>query len=57
MGSNSGYIYRCNQNCPIHKHCFIIKTEKPIKVPFMILHKCEAVKRDIRIQIGDDRPP
>ena len=56
MGSNPGYIYRCNQNCPIHKHCFIIKTEKPIKVPFMILHKCEATKRDIRFQIGGERP-
>ena len=50
-------IYRCDRKCPIHKNCFLLKVEQPIKTPIVILHKCLAEKRDIRIQVGGERPP
>lgn len=51
-------IYRCHQQCPIHKNCFVLKTETPIKEPVVVLYKCVKEKKDIRIIIGgQDRPP
>lgn len=53
----NSYIYRCPKECKIRKHCFILKTEKPIAYPLPVLQKCLAEKRDIRIVIGGERPP
>ena len=53
----NGYVYRCQLPCPIHKHCFIIKTEKPIMESMIILYKCIAQNRDIRLCIGGERAP
>ena len=50
-------VYRCNLQCPIRKHCFIIKLKEPVTTPLVVLHKCEATKRDVEITIGDPRPP
>lgn len=51
-------IYRCTFECPIRKHCFIIKTDKPLSAPLLIYQKCIAAHgQDIQIIIGDDKPP
>lgn len=55
--NNTGYIYRCGKPCPIRKKCFILKTEKPIEPIITVLYKCDAEKRDIKIDIGGFRPP
>lgn len=49
--------YRCQRPCKLHKKCFIIKTDTPVKQPIIILYKCSAAKKDIRIVIGGERPP
>lgn len=54
---NSEFVYRCMKPCKIHKHCFIIKTQNPIKQPLAVLHKCKAEKKDILLIIGEERPP
>lgn len=50
-------IYRCTKECPIRKHCFIIKTAMPLASPIVALVKCPAVRKDIRVIIGSSRPP
>lgn len=50
-------IYRCNKECPINKKCFIIKLTQPLKEKVSVLHKCQAFKKDITIEIGGTRPP
>ena len=54
---NAGYTYRCPQKCPIGKHCFIIKVTEELKVPITVFQKCLAQNADIRITIGQQRPP
>lgn len=51
------YTYRCPLKCPIHKKCFIIKVTEEIKEPITVLQKCLARKSDIKITIGNTRPP
>jgi len=47
------YIYHCTTNCPIGKHCFIIKLENKLSQPLTVLKKCDAKQgRDIKIKIG-----
>ena len=53
----SEFIYKCPQKCPINKKCFIIKLTSPLKEKTTVLQKCPAVKRDIPIEIGGERPP
>ncbi len=53
----NGTIYRCNLKCPIGKHCFIIKTEMPLKEKLIILQKCPVLHDDIKLVIGESRPP
>lgn len=53
---NQEYIYKCPKECPIHKHCFVIKLAQPLKEPLPVLYKCCAAKEDILITIGK-RPP
>lgn len=60
--NSQGYIYNCPRQCPIRKHCFIIKTEQELERPISVLKKCEAEKgRDIKVVIGAarsrDKPP
>ncbi|WP_296954498.1 hypothetical protein [uncultured Dialister sp.] len=50
------YTYRCPTQCPFNKHCFIIKTEAPIKNPIPILKKCPCYKKDISVWIGNVPP-
>lgn len=51
-------IYHCSEQCPIHKKCFIIKTEKKLPCPIKVLYKCPAKHgKDISITIGRERPP
>lgn len=50
-------IYRCTYRCPINKKCFIIKTANPLVAPLVVLQKCSALKRDVKITIGDEKPP
>lgn len=52
-----GTIYRCTKDCSIRKHCFIIKTAMPLSNPIAVLVKCPAVKKDIQVIIGPNRPP
>lgn len=47
-----GIVYRCSRLCPIHKRCFVVKLESEPKQPLIVLHKCEASKRDVKIEIG-----
>jgi hypothetical protein len=56
MKSN-GYIYCCPLQCPIKKHCFVIKLEKELTEPLSVLFKCNAQKGDIKINIGGEHPP
>lgn len=51
------YTYRCPKECPIGKHCFVIKVTEAIKEPMTVLQKCPDRKTDIRIIIGGPRPP
>ena len=51
------YTYRCPLKCPIHKKCFIIKVTEEIKEPLTVLQKCPASEADIKITIGNPRPP
>lgn len=53
----NGFVYRCPKQCKIHKHCFIIKTQNPIKQPLAVLHKCKDAKKDILLIIGEEHPP
>ena len=55
--SESAYIYRCTEKCPIGKQCFIIKVEDELKEPLTVIQKCPARKSDIKITIGLSRPP
>lgn len=57
MPKNDGFIYRCPKKCILGKKCFIIKTEKPINHQLVVLFKCDALKADVRLTIGDPRPP
>lgn len=50
-------IYRCTYRCPINKKCFVIKTANPLAAPVVVWQKCSALKRDVKITIGDDKPP
>ena len=50
-------IYSCHEKCPIKKHCFILKVPERIKEPVKVLQKCPAVKKDILLSIGGERPP
>lgn len=54
-----GFSYYCPTECPINKHCFILKTESELHESVVVLKKCIAEKgNDIRIKIGeDDTPP
>lgn len=54
---NKDNIYNCNRKCPIGKHCFIIKTAKPLREPIDVLVKCRKTKKDILVTIGELRPP
>lgn len=56
MDSN-GYIYKCPLQCPIHKHCFVIKLEERLTQPLKVLLKCAAYKDDVKVEIGGERPP
>lgn len=51
------YIYKCPLQCPINKHCFVIKLEERPVSPLKVLQKCPAEKKDIKIEIGGERPP
>lgn len=53
----TGYVYKCPKQCPIHKHCFVIKLEDQLKQPLTVLLKCVAQKGDIKVEIGGERPP
>lgn len=53
----NGYIYKCPLQCPIHKHCFVIKLEERLTQPLKVLLKCAARKGDIKVEIGGERPP
>lgn len=44
--------YRCTVSCPIHKHCFVIKTVDILKEPVEVYQKCPAENEDILIKIG-----
>ena len=55
--NNNGYIYKCPLQCPIHKHCFVIKLEERLTQPLKVLLKCAASKGDVKVEIGGDRPP
>ncbi len=51
-------IYNCPEQCPIKKHCFIIKVEYPLKERVVVLKKCDAQKgKDIRVAIGGEHSP
>lgn len=51
------YIYRCPEQCPINKKCFILKTADKILSNIKVLQKCPAKNnKDILIVIGD-KPP
>ena len=51
-------IYRCSKKCPIHKQCFILKTEKKLPCSIEVLFKCPAKHgKDISITIGANHPP
>ena len=50
-------VYRCTYRCPINKKCFVIKTAKPLTNPIIVCQKCKALKKDVEIIIGDDKPP
>ena len=49
-------VYRCNNDCPINKKCFILKTRGPINESITVLVKCVAHKKDIPVVIGG-KPP
>lgn len=49
--------YRCNKECPIHKHCFIVKLKDPLPIPVTVLLKCKVSKLDVEVTIGPDQPP
>ena len=49
MGDN---VYRCPQNCPWKKNCFVCKTDGEVDGDVVILHKCEITKEDIPVRIG-----
>ncbi len=50
-------IYRCTRNCPINKHCFVIKTKEKLKEEVVVFMKCVEKKgEDIEIKIGE-KPP
>ena len=51
------YTYRCPKECPIGKHCFVIKVTEAIKEPMTVLQKCPERKTDIIINIGGSIPP
>lgn len=53
----NGYIYKCPLQCPIHKHCFVIKLEERLTQPLKVLLKCAASRDDIKVEIGGERPP
>lgn len=55
--NNNGYIYKCPLQCPIHKHCFVIKVEKRLTQPLKVLLKCAVRKGDVKVEIGGERPP
>ena len=55
--NKSERTYRCPAKCPISKQCFVIKVEEELKQPIAVLQKCPAKKADIRITIGESRPP
>ena len=55
--NNNGYIYKCPLQCPIHKHCFVIKLEERLTQPLKVLLKCAASKGDVKVEIGGERPP
>ncbi len=49
--------YRCTKNCPINKHCFVIKTKEKLKEEVVVLVKCVNEKgKDIEIKIGESPP-
>ncbi len=55
--NDNGYIYKCPLQCPIGKHCFVIKLTERLAHPLTVLLKCAAKKDDIEIKIGSDHPP
>lgn len=50
-------VYKCTKKCAINKHCFIIKLREPLREKATVMFKCPAVKKDILIEIGGDKPP
>ena len=50
-------IYRCTKQCAIGKSCFVIKLAQPLEKPIEVLQKCPALKRDIKLRLGEEKPP
>ena len=41
--------YRCSITCPLMKHCFIVKTNRPLPDSTVFLVKCPAKKHDVAV--------
>ncbi len=52
-----GYVYRCPKACPLRKKCFVLKTAAALPYRIGVWQKCAVTKSDIRITIGDGKPP
>lgn len=50
-------VYRCTRPCSIGKSCFVIKLTQPLEKPIEVLQKCPAIKRDIKLILGEEKPP
>ncbi len=57
MINNSAITYRCSRHCSIGKKCFVIKLTRPLEKPIEVLQKCPALKRDIKLILGEEEPP
>jgi len=47
--------YRCTIHCPLHKSCYIVKTNRPLPDDTTFLVKCPARHHDIAIMAKDAR--
>lgn len=55
---DQGTTYRCYKDCPLHKHCFVIKVRDPLTHELTVYQKCPAEKgKDIELTFGKERPP
>lgn len=47
--------YRCSIHCPLHKSCFIVKTNAPVPESTVFLVKCPARKHDVAVMAKESK--